>query len=128
MSVIDRRDFVKSLSVATGAAALAGAAPVMAQSSGTKSTYEVFALKYAGPFDRKLAMLMFNTGWSEDMAINYYIWAIRAKNGETTLVDTGTGQAWGPRFKGFFPPEKMVARIGIKRRASDKDRRHSHAL
>jgi glyoxylase-like metal-dependent hydrolase (beta-lactamase superfamily II) len=59
-------------------------------------------------------MLMFNTGWAEDMAINYYIWAIRAKNGETTLVDTGTGQAWGPRFKGFFPPEKMVARIGIK--------------
>ena len=114
MSVIDRRDFVKSLSVATGAAALAGAAPVMAQSSGTKSTYEVFALKYAGPFDRKLAMLMFNTGWAEDMAINYYIWAIRTKNGETTLVDTGTGQAWGPRFKGFFPPEKMVARIGIK--------------
>ncbi len=114
MSIIDRRNFVKSLSVAAGAATLAGATPVMAQSSGKKAPYEVFALKYAGPFDRKVAMLMFNTGWAEDMAINYYIWAIRAKNGETTLVDTGTGQAWGPKFKGFSPPEKMVARIGIK--------------
>ncbi len=112
--VIDRRDFVKSLSVAVGATALAGANPVMAQSSTTKNIYEVFALKYAGPFDRKLAMLLFNTGWSDDLAINYYIWAIRAKNGETTLVDTGTGKVWGPRFKGFFPPQDMVARLGIK--------------
>ena len=69
-----------------------------------KSPSEVFALKYAGPFERKLAMLMFNTGWTEDMAINYYIWAIRAANGETALVDTGTGKVWGPRFKGFFRP------------------------
>ena len=119
MSVIDRRDFVKSLSVAVGATALAGANPVLAKenkdkSSAMKSPYEVFALKYAGPFERKLAMLMFNTGWTEDMAINYYVWAIRAANGETTLVDTGTGKVWGPRFKGFFPPEQMIGRIGIK--------------
>jgi len=122
MSVIDRRGFVKAVSVAAGATVLAGANPVMAaekkmeegKSSSMKTIYEVFALKYAGPFDRKLAMLLFNTGWADDMAINYYIWAIRAKNGETTLVDTGTGKAWGPKFKGFFPPEQMVARIGIK--------------
>jgi len=121
MSVIDRRDFVKSLSVAVGATALAGASSVMAEdkkmagnSAAAKSPYEVFALKYAGPFDRKLAMVLFNTGWNEDMSINYYVWAIRAANGETTLVDTGTGKAWGPKFKGFFPPEQMIGRIGIK--------------
>ena len=83
-------------------------------SSSTQATYEVFALKYAGPFDRKLAMTLFNTGWAEDIAINYYTWAIRAKSGETTLVDTGTGKVWGPKFKGFFPPEQLVARLGIK--------------
>jgi len=114
MSIIDRRDFVKSISVAAGAAALAGANPVMAQSSATKSTYEVFALKYAGPLDRPGAMTFFNQGYSDVIQINYYVWAIRAKNGATTLVDTGTGKAWGPKFKGFFPPEQMVARIGIK--------------
>ena len=121
MSVIDRRDFVKSFSVAVGATALAAANPVMAEGkktegmfSGAQATYEVFALKYAGPFDRKLAMTLFNTGWGEEVAINYYTWAIRAKNGETTLVDTGTGKIWGPRFKGFFPPQQLVARLGIK--------------
>jgi glyoxylase-like metal-dependent hydrolase (beta-lactamase superfamily II) len=115
MSLIDRRNFVKSISVGVGAAALAGTNPAMAEekktSAGTKTPYEVFALKYAGPFDRKLAMTLFNT---EDMAINYYIWAIRAKDGETTLVDTGTGKVWGPKFKGFVPPEQLVARLGIK--------------
>ncbi len=121
MSVIDRRDFVKSLSVAVGATALAGGKSIMAEEkkaggkpSAAKSNYEVFAVNYAGPFDRKLAMLLFNTGWAEDMQINYYVWAIRAANGETTLVDTGTGKAWGPKFKGFIPPEQMVGRIGIK--------------
>ena len=51
MSVVDRRDFVKSLSVAVGATALAGANPVIAEekkteamSSGTQASYEVFAL------------------------------------------------------------------------------------
>ena len=43
------------------------------------------------------------------MQINYYVWVIRAENGETTLVDTGTGKVWGPKFKGFFPPEQMLA-------------------
>jgi len=117
MSIIDRRNFVKSLSVAVGASALAAATPAVADekkmSSNMTALYEVFALKYAGTFDRKLAMVMFNTGWTEDIGINYYIWAIRAKNGETTLVDTGTGKDWGPRFKGFFPPEQLVARLGI---------------
>jgi len=114
MSIIDRRDFVKSISVAAGAAALAGANSAVAQSSATKPPYEVFALKYAGPLDRPGAMTFFNQGYSDVIQINYYVWAIRAKNGETTLVDTGTGKVWGPRFKGFFPPEQMVARIGIK--------------
>ncbi len=120
MSVIDRRNFVKSISVAAGAAALAGANPVMAEAkekadkSSAQSNYEVFALKYAGPLDRPGAMTFFNQGYSDVIQINYYVWAIRAKNGETTLVDTGTGKVWGPKFKGFFPPEQMVARIGIK--------------
>lgn len=118
MSVIDRRDFVTSLSVAVGAAALAGPNVAMARGQDedkpSTAVYQVFALKFAGPFERKMAMMMFNTGWNEDIQINYYVWAIRAKNGETTLVDTGTGRDWGPRFKNFFPPEQMVPRLGIK--------------
>jgi len=124
MSEMNRRQFIKTVSVAFGAAAITGAVPAVAEvktsegvkSSGSQVSYEVFALKYAGPFDRKLAMIMFNTGWSEDIAINYYIWAIRSKDGETTLVDTGTGPTLAKErgFKGFVPPEQMVARLGIK--------------
>jgi len=124
MSNINRRQFIKGVSVAFGAAAITGAIPAVAQvkkpesgkSSSSQTSYEVFALKYAGPFDRKMAMIMFNTGWSEDIAINYYIWAIKNKNGETVLVDTGTGPTLAKErgFKGFVPPEQMVARLGIK--------------
>jgi glyoxylase-like metal-dependent hydrolase (beta-lactamase superfamily II) len=123
MSGIDRRDFVKSLSVAAGTVALAGTPLAMAQPAGGnksaagKTMYEVFALKYAGPFDRKLAMMLFATGWAEDISIYYYIWAIRNKaTGETTLVDTGTGHTWPKEnnVKTFVPPEQMVARLGVK--------------
>ncbi|HUL01455.1 MAG TPA: MBL fold metallo-hydrolase [Nitrospirota bacterium] len=124
MSEMNRRQFIKTVSVAVGAAAMTGAVPVAAEtktpgdvkSSGSQVNYEVFALKYAGPFERKMAMIMFNTGWSEDIAINYYIWAIRSKDGETTLVDTGTGPTLAKErgFKGFVPPEQVVARLGIK--------------
>jgi len=125
MSVMDRRDFVKSLSVAVGTAALAGVTPLgSAQEKagggkpvGAKTMYEVFALKYAGPFDRKLAMVLFNNGWAEDISIYYYIWAIRNKaTGETTLVDTGTGHTW-PKERNvtsYVPPETLVARLGVK--------------
>jgi glyoxylase-like metal-dependent hydrolase (beta-lactamase superfamily II) len=124
MSEMDRREFIKTLSFVLGAAAVTGAVPVLAEekkaggakAGGAKKTYEVFAIKYAGPFERKMAMIMFNTAWPEDIAINYYIWAIRSKDGETTLVDTGTGPtlAGERKFKGFVPPEQLVARLGVK--------------
>jgi glyoxylase-like metal-dependent hydrolase (beta-lactamase superfamily II) len=124
MSEMNRRQFIKTVSVAFSAAAITRAVPAAAEvktsegvkPSGSQVSYEVFALKYAGPFERKLAMIMFNTGWSEDIAINYYIWAIRGKDGETTLVDTGTGATLAKErgFKSFVPPEHMVARLGIK--------------
>jgi glyoxylase-like metal-dependent hydrolase (beta-lactamase superfamily II) len=123
MSVIDRRDFVKSISAVVGTASLAGISsvgaaadekPGKAKDSGPGAIYEVFALKYAGPFTRKLAATIYFTGWTEDVQINYYIWAIRAKDGETTLVDTGLGSKLGPKFEGFVPAHQVAARLGIK--------------
>jgi glyoxylase-like metal-dependent hydrolase (beta-lactamase superfamily II) len=122
---MDRRDFVKSVSVAVGAAAFAGMNPLgsaqekpgKTKSAGGKTMYEVFALKYAGPFDRKLAMVLFNNGWAEDISIYYYIWAVRNKaSGETTLLDTGTGRTWPKEHNvtTFVPPEDLVARLGVK--------------
>jgi glyoxylase-like metal-dependent hydrolase (beta-lactamase superfamily II) len=124
MGDMDRRDFIKKVSAVLGAAAVTGAVPVLSAEkpsekskvAGTQKNYEIFALKYAGPFDRKLAMIMFNTGWAEDISINYYIWAIRSTDGETTLIDTGTGPTLAKErnFRGFVPPEQLVARLGVK--------------
>lgn len=119
MSTMDRRDFVKTISAAAGTAMLAGLTPAEAAAKDKpvkpgEAMYEVFAVKYAGPFERKMAMLLFNNGWAEDMSIYYYIWVIRAKNGETTLVDTGVGPNLGPKFKGFIPPQQLVANLGVK--------------
>ena len=125
MSEMDRRHFIKTVSFVLGAAAMSGAATIAAEekqngeakATGARETYAVFALNYAGPFEMKLAKAMFQTGWEENILINYYIWAIRNKDGETTLVDTGTGPtlAKEQNLKGFVPPEQLVARLGVKR-------------
>jgi glyoxylase-like metal-dependent hydrolase (beta-lactamase superfamily II) len=134
MCSMDRRQFIKSVAVGTvGTMALAGpnlgeAAPeaagqaAQAKASGKKQAFEVFALKYAGPFERKLAMALFNTGWNEDIAINFYTWAIRAHDGSVTLVDAGTGptQAKQRNLKNFTPPEELVARLGVNSDKVDK--------
>jgi glyoxylase-like metal-dependent hydrolase (beta-lactamase superfamily II) len=125
MNDMDRRQFIKTLSGVLGTVAITGALPVLAEegksvetkSFGTQRLYEVFALNYAGPFEMKLAKALFQTGWEDNISINYYIWAIRSKDGETTLVDTGTGHtlAKTQKLKGFVPPEQLVSRLGVKR-------------
>jgi glyoxylase-like metal-dependent hydrolase (beta-lactamase superfamily II) len=127
MSVIDRRDFIKSVSVVVGSAAVSGGAPVMAalgkpaKAPRPDITYEVFALKYLGPVNYKLAKALYQTGWAEDYKVNLYIWAIRNnKNSEVTLVDTGTDTVMGQKYVSlspgavFVPPAQLVARLGIQ--------------
>jgi len=124
MSAINRRDFIKAASSMVGAAALAGVTPALAAPSEGKGpsvsastrSYEIYAVKYAGPFDRKLAMALFNTGWNEEIQINFYTWVLRDKDGGTVLVDTGTGPtlARERNIKNFIPPETLIARLGVK--------------
>jgi len=117
---MDRREFVKTVSAVAGTAALAGLASTAeaddkaGAKKGAGGPYEVFALKYAGPFTRPVAMAFFNNGYKDDIQIYYYIWAIRAKNGETTLVDTGLGKNLGKKFQNFVPANDVAARLGIK--------------
>jgi len=53
-----------------------------------RAQYEIYALKYAGPFTRTGAHLM----WYQDLAkivkINYYIWCIQG-TGDIVVVDAG---------------------------------------
>lgn len=130
MANIARRDFVKSVSLALGTAAVSGLNPIisMAQekpatagASSAGTLYEVYALKYFSGLNYKLAKAVYQVGWAEDIKINCYIWAIRnKKNGEVTLVDTGMDTTMGQRYSSlnpgsvFLPPSQLVPRLGIK--------------
>ena len=132
MSSMDRREFVKSVSLALGTAAVSGYGPIIgmaqakekpkaAKAAATGTVYEVFAIKYFGGLNYKLDKALYQVGWCDDIKINCYIWAVRNKNsGEITLVDTGMEPAVGKKYSSltpnsvFMPPAQLVARFGIK--------------
>jgi glyoxylase-like metal-dependent hydrolase (beta-lactamase superfamily II) len=121
MGTMNRRDFLKTGTAALGTTVLAEAASYMlpkggslAQAAGPQPEYEIYAAKYGGTLVRKVAIVLWNTGWDEDGPINYYVWAIKAKDGTITLVDTGPSPEQGVARKvpGFLNPIEVVARIG----------------
>ena len=48
------------------------------------SQHEIYALKYAGPFIRTGAHVMWYQDWEKVETINYYIWCIKGA-GETVV-------------------------------------------
>jgi glyoxylase-like metal-dependent hydrolase (beta-lactamase superfamily II) len=86
-----------------------------AEAVGPEPEYEIYACKYGGPLFRKVAIVLWNSGWDEDGPINYYVWAIKAKNGETIVVDTGSSPAEGAARKipGFVNSLEVLARLGV---------------
>jgi glyoxylase-like metal-dependent hydrolase (beta-lactamase superfamily II) len=80
----------------------------------TTPVYEIYALKYAGPFRSKLAKLLWNVGWDEEIDRNYYIWAVRG-NGENLVVDAGISASLARErgLEGFVSPVDVLARIGL---------------
>lgn len=109
---LDRRDFLKSTAAALGATAMAeGLASV---ASAATPVYEVYALKYAGPFTSKLALLLWLQGWDETIDRYYYVWALKGKD-ETVVVDTGVGVTFAAQRKlaGYVNPVDVLARIGV---------------
>ena len=114
---MDRREFVKSVSAVAGTAALAGfghissraddkaAAKKKAPEALTKSSRS----SMPGP-SLSCCHDVFQHRHKDDIQIYYYIWAIRAKNGETTLVDTGLERTWERNSRISCPP--MTLRRG----------------
>lgn len=108
----DRREFLKSAGATLAAAAMTqGIAPGGAAAA---PVYEVYSLKYAGPFTSKLAFLLFNKGWDETIDRYYYVWALKG-GGETIVVDTGVGVTLAGQRKltGYVNPVDVLARIGV---------------
>ena len=121
MKKMDRREFLKFSAATLGAAGLSEGIPAILakpvsqiEAAGPAPEYEIYALKYAGPFPRKLAMVLWNEGWDQDIEVNYYIWAIKGKNGETVVVDAGCGKTLAAerKLRNYVNPVEVLARIG----------------
>ena len=117
---LNRRDFLKSSGALLGTAVLGEKISTLATQKGSVAeaaepapVYEIYALKYAGPFTRKLANVLYGRGWDEDIEINYYLWAIKGKDG-FIVVDTGCGPtgARQRKLKNYVSPVETLALIG----------------
>jgi len=77
--------------------------------------YEICALKYAGPFVRPVAKVLWNTDWEKETEINYYMWVIK-RNDETMIVDCGVtpSLAQQMQLQGYINPVHLLSRIGVE--------------
>jgi len=79
------------------------------------SEYEIYALKYAGPFTSSGAFLMWLKDWEKVERRNYYIWCIKG-GGETVVVDTGVSPdlAREKNLAGYISPAEVLSRIDVE--------------
>ncbi len=77
-------------------------------------TYEIYALKYAGPFVRPTCMMRWFQDQDGTTQINYYLFAIRGA-GETLIVDCGCAPKLARErgFPGYVNPTEVLKRMGI---------------
>lgn len=82
----------------------------------TVPTYEIYAVKYAGPVRGKLAFVLWMEGWDIDADRNYYLWAIKGTD-EILVVDTGCGVrlATERQLQDFVNPIDLLANIGANK-------------
>jgi glyoxylase-like metal-dependent hydrolase (beta-lactamase superfamily II) len=80
-------------------------------------TYEIYALKYAGPLVRPASMVTWFQDMDKTTEINYYIFAIRG-GGETIVVDCGCAPklAHDRNLNGYVNPTEVLKRIDIDAR------------
>ena len=77
-------------------------------------TYEIYALKYAGPFTKPASMMNWFQDLDKTIRINYYIFAIRG-GGETIIVDCGCSPELAKErdLSGYVNPVEVLKRIDI---------------
>jgi glyoxylase-like metal-dependent hydrolase (beta-lactamase superfamily II) len=78
------------------------------------SAYEIYALKYAGPFLSSGAFLMWHKDWEKTVERNYYIWCIKGSE-ETVVVDVGVSPqlAKEKNLIEYTCPAEVLSRIDV---------------
>lgn len=76
--------------------------------------YEIYALKYAGPFTRPASMMVWFQDLDKTVQTDYFIFVIRG-GGETVVVDCGVRPelAAERRLAGYVNPAEVLKRIGV---------------
>jgi glyoxylase-like metal-dependent hydrolase (beta-lactamase superfamily II) len=76
--------------------------------------FEIYALKYAGPFKSSGAFLMWFKEWERVVERNYYIWCLKGEN-ETVVMDAGVAPelAADKNLTGYNSPADILARIDV---------------
>jgi glyoxylase-like metal-dependent hydrolase (beta-lactamase superfamily II) len=115
-----RRDVLQGGLTATAAAAgMAAAGETVfakaAEAAAPAPQYDIFACQYGGPVTRKQAIALWNSGWDADGQISYFVWAVRAKDGGTVVVDTGANpvDAANRRVPAYTDPVEVLSRTGV---------------
>ncbi len=77
--------------------------------------YQIYALKYAGPFTSSGAFLMWRKDWEKTVQRNYYFWCLRGEQ-ETVIVDAGIPPelAKEKNLAGYVSPAEVLFRIGVR--------------
>jgi len=76
--------------------------------------YEIYALKYAGPFTRPASMMVWFQDMDKTVQTDYFIFVIRG-GGETVVVDCGVRPdlAAERQLAGYVNPAEVLKRIGV---------------
>jgi len=79
------------------------------------SEYEIYALKYAGPFTSSGAFLLWRKDWEKIVQRNYYFWCLKGKK-EMVIVDAGVSPELAKKrnLSGYVSPAEVLSRLGIR--------------
>ncbi len=120
---LNRRDFLIGTVAAIGAATISDGTSHARDRQGPDGegvaaalTYEIYALKWAGPVPRKLAVVLWWEDWDKNTEMNYYVWAIKGKD-EIIVVDTGSYLSLANQRKltYYVNPVEVLGSIGANK-------------
>ncbi len=77
-------------------------------------TWEVYALKWAGPLKSPGAVLMWNQDWDQQVERAYFVWCLLGPEGPV-VVDAGVPPEGreGRDLPNYVSPAEMLARMGV---------------
>jgi glyoxylase-like metal-dependent hydrolase (beta-lactamase superfamily II) len=76
--------------------------------------YEIYAVKYAGPFTRPAPMMHWFQDMDKSIRINYYVFVIRG-GGKTIVVDCGCSPTLASQYDlvSYVKPSEVLERIDV---------------